>query len=222
MSATPLEPERPDLPAAGPARTVPGTVGEQPTTPGGGRATGDTSSGTAQSARQEAERMGDTAGSAARDVASTTKEQGERVASDIRQQARRLTDETRGQVTEQAVSQRDRAVDGLRSLSEELRTMAGRSDQAGLGSDAARQGADAAGRVADYLAKREPGQLLDEVRGVARRRPGAFLLGAAALGVLAGRLSRGMIDARREDGNATQSTDPAGPRSAPPRGASGM
>ena len=222
MSATPLEPERPDLPAAGPGRTVPGTVGEQPTTPGGSQSGGDTASGTAQSARQEAERMGDTAGSAARDVASTTKEQGERVASDIRQQARRLTDETRGQVTEQAMSQRDRAVDGLRSLSEELRTMAGRSDQAGLGSDAARQGADAAGRVADYLAKREPGQLLDEVRGVARRRPGAFLLGAAALGVLAGRLSRGMIDARREDGNATQSTDPAGPRSAPPRGASGM
>jgi hypothetical protein len=222
MSATPLEPERPDVPAAGPATTVPGTVGEHPTTPGGSRSGGDTASGTAQSARQEAERVGDTAGSAARDVASTTKEQGERVASDIRQQARRLTDETRGQVTEQAMSQRDRVVDGLRSLSEELRTMAGRSGEAGLGSDAARQGADAAGRVADYLAKREPGQLLDEVRGVARRRPGAFLLGAAALGVLAGRLSRGMIDVRREDSNAVPAADPSDPLSAPPRGATRM
>ena len=222
MSATPSEPERPDVPAAGPATTVPGTAGEQPTTPGGGRATGDTSSGTAQSARQEAGRMGDTAGSAAKDVASTTKEQGERVVTDVRQQARRLTDETRGQVTEQAVSQRDRAVDGLRSLSDELRTMAGRSGEAGMASDVARQGADAIGHAADYLAKREPGQLLDEVRGLARRRPGAFLVGAAALGVVAGRLSRGMIDVRREDGNATPATDPADPLSAPPRGEAGM
>ena len=222
MSATPSEPERPDLPAAEPTRTVPGTIGQQPTTPGGGRATGDTSSGTAQSALQQAERMEDTAGSAVKGVASATKEQGERVVTDVRQQARRLTDETRGQVTEQAVSQRDRAVDGLRSLSDELRTMAGRAGEAGMASDVVRQGADAVGHAADYLAKREPGQLLDEVRGLARRRPGAFLLGAAALGVVAGRLSRGMIDARREDGNATQSTDPAGPRSAPPRGASGM
>ncbi|MGH3463170.1 MAG: hypothetical protein ACRDP9_17055, partial [Kribbellaceae bacterium] len=68
--------------------------------------------------------MEDTAGSAVKGVASATKEQGERVVTDVRQQARRLTDETRGQVTEQAVSQRDRAVDGLRSLSDELRTMA--------------------------------------------------------------------------------------------------
>jgi hypothetical protein len=222
MSAIPSEPERPGVLAAGPATTVSGTAGEQPTTPGGGRATGATSSGTAQSARQEAERMGDTAGSAAKDVASTTKEQGERVVTGVRQQARRLTDETRGQVTEQAVSQRDRAVDGLRSLSDELRTMAGRSGEAGMASDVARQGADAVGHAADYLAKRDPGQLLDEVRGLARRRPGAFLVGAAALGVIAGRLSRGMIDVRREDSNATQSTDPADPLSAPPRGATGM
>ena len=91
-----------------------------------------------------------------------------------------------------------------------------------MASDVARQGADAAGRVADYLAKREPGQLLDEVRALARRRPGAFLVGAAALGVVAGRLSRGMIDVRREDSNATPATDPADPLSAPPRGEAGM
>jgi hypothetical protein len=147
-----------------------------------------------------------------KDVASTTKEQSERVVGDVRQQARRLADETRSQMAEQATSQRDRAVDGLRSLSDELRAMAERSDEAGVVSDVARQGADAARRASEYLAKREPGQLLDEVRGLARRRPGAFLLGAAALGVVAGRLSRGMIGSHRDD-SGTGAQGPLGSRS---------
>jgi hypothetical protein len=175
-------------------------------------------------ARREAGRVGETAGDALKDVASTTKEQGERVIGDVRQQARRLTDETRSQMTEQATSQRDRAVDGLRSLSDELREMAERSDQPGMAADIARQGADAAQRASEYLAKREPGQLLDEVRRLARRRPGAFLLGAAALGVVAGRLSRGMIDSRRDDTDAAdtpefRSQSPSQPR---PYGGTGM
>lgn len=46
--------------------------------------------------------------------------------------------------------------------------------------------------VASRLQDREPGELLDEVRRFARRKPGMFLLGAAAGGVLAGRLTSGM------------------------------
>ena len=45
---------------------------------------------------------------------------------------------------------------------------------------------------ADRLQNREPAELLDEVRSFARRKPGLFLLGAAAAGVLAGRLTSGV------------------------------
>lgn len=38
--------------------------------------------------------------------------------------------------------------------------------------------------------------MVDQVRGFARRRPGTFLLGALALGVVAGRLGRGAKDAQ--------------------------
>jgi hypothetical protein len=58
----------------------------------------------------------------------------------------------------------------------------------------ARQAADRADRVADWLGEREPGDLVEEVRSLARRRPGAFLLGAALAGVVVGRLTRGVVD----------------------------
>jgi hypothetical protein len=53
--------------------------------------------------------------------------------------------------------------------------------------------------LAGWLEQREPGELLDEVRALARRKPGTFLLGALAAGVVAGRLTRGAVDATRSD-----------------------
>jgi hypothetical protein len=44
--------------------------------------------------------------------------------------------------------------------------------------------------VAGWLESREPGDLVAEVRSYARRNPGTFLVGAALLGVVAGRLTR--------------------------------
>ena len=56
--------------------------------------------------------------------------------------------------------------------------------------------------LAGWLDQRDPGELLDEVRGIARRKPGTFLLGALAAGVVAGRLTRGAVDASRSDTGA--------------------
>jgi hypothetical protein len=58
----------------------------------------------------------------------------------------------------------------------------------------ARQAADRAHGAASWLEQREPADLLDEVRNFARRRPGAFLIGAAVAGLAAGRLTRGLKD----------------------------
>jgi hypothetical protein len=59
-----------------------------------------------------------------------------------------------------------------------------------MASDVARQVADRAHTLAGHLEDREPGDLLGDVRDFARRRPGTFLLGALAAGVVAGRLTR--------------------------------
>jgi hypothetical protein len=51
------------------------------------------------------------------------------------------------------------------------------------------------------LQNREPAELLEEVRRFARRKPGLFLLGAAAAGVLAGRLTSGVKAAHSDTGS---------------------
>jgi hypothetical protein len=124
------------------------------------------------------------------------------VAGEAKRQARDLIGEARGQVTEQARNGQHKATEGLRAVADELRQMADNSDQSGPASDLARQAADKAADFAEWLNRREPGDLIEEVRGFARRRPGVFLVGAAFAGVLAGRLTRGVVDANRQDDSA--------------------
>jgi len=143
-------------------------------------------------AKQEATNVAQSASGAVQQVAGTAKDQAAGVASDAREHARNLVGEASDQVSAQAVGQRDRAVSGLRALGEELQTMAQSSEQSGLGSKLAQQAGDTTHQVAGFLEEREPRQLLDELGSLARRRPGAFLFGAAFAGLLAGRLTRGI------------------------------
>jgi hypothetical protein len=144
------------------------------------------------------------AGAASQRVAETASDQGAQVAREARAQARDLLGQAREQVTEQARSTQSQAADGLHSLAGELREMADGGERQGVASDLAAEAADRLGTLADWLGRREPGDLVEEVRKLARRRPGAFLLGAAAAGVLAGRLTRGTIDAKRDTSNGDQ------------------
>jgi hypothetical protein len=138
------------------------------------------------------------AGAAGQRVAETASDQGAQVAREARAQARDLLGQARDQVTEQARNTQGQAADGLHSLAGELREMANGGERQGVASDLAAEAADRLGSLADWLGRREPGDLVEEVRRLARRRPGAFLLGAAVAGVLAGRLTRGTIDAKRD------------------------
>jgi hypothetical protein len=150
-------------------------------------------------ARQEAQHLKDTTASATQHVAGTAMEQAGQVASTAKEQAGQLVEQTRTQLTQQVTSQRDTAVGALRSMSDEFQNMAEQCGQGGPATQLVRQGAGITGEVASFLEEREPGQLLDEVRSLARRRPGTFLLGAAVAGMLAGRLTRGAISANRSD-----------------------
>jgi hypothetical protein len=133
-------------------------------------------------------------------VANTAAEQGKNVLEEGKTQARNLTHEVGQQAHEQSKVQKDKAASGLWSLGTELQNMAAaQGSQAGLATDLAQQASVKVHDLAGWLEQREPGQLLDEVRALARRKPGTFLLGALAAGVVAGRLTRGAVDAARSD-----------------------
>ncbi len=134
----------------------------------------------------------------AQETASTAKDEAQNVAATAAEQARNLAGETRQQVSqqlgEQASTQRDKLVGTLRTLGDDLEQMAGQDAAPGLAADLAREVADRARAVSTHLDGREPGQLLGDVRDFAQRRPGTFLLGALAAGVVAGRLFRATAD----------------------------
>ena len=98
------------------------------------------------------------------------------------------------QVNDQAATQRDRLSQTLRSLGDDLEQMASQGPGSGMATDLAREVSERARALGSHLEGREPGQLLDEARDFARRRPGTFLLGALAAGVVAGRLFRATAD----------------------------
>jgi hypothetical protein len=147
---------------------------------------------TAQVARDEAGNVGQSVREAGGQVAQTATDQAKQVVSEASRQARDLVGEARQQARQQATSQQQKAVDGLRALADELREMAEKSSQSGLAAELAQQAADRARGLASWLEQREPGDLLEEVRAYARRHPGTFLFGAAVAGVVAGRLTRGV------------------------------
>ena len=81
---------------------------------------------------------------------------------------------------------------GLRSLSDELKQMASSSEQSGIATGPRRPGRRP-GALGGRLARAAPaGEVLDEVRDFARRRPGTFLAAAAVVGLIGGRLTRGL------------------------------
>jgi len=83
-------------------------------------------------------------------------------------------------------------VQGLLALGEELEGMAEQSHQRGIGARTARQMAERALELAQHVDSHEPTDLLAQAQSYARRRPVVFLAGAAVVGVVAGRLTRGL------------------------------
>jgi len=153
------------------------------------------------------------AAQAGKHVIQTAAGQGGQVVREAGRTARSLLDQAQTELKDQAGMQQKRAAEGLRMLGDQLRSMAEQCGQPGMATDLV---GDASGRIhraADWLEHREPGQVLEELRGFARQHPGTFLLGAAMAGALVGRLTRNLGQA---DGRA--GPPPAGgqPQPAPP------
>lgn len=159
-----------------------------------------------------AHEVGHEAKQAAQGVASTAAEETKRTTREAKDQARQLLSQTRTELTDQAATQQARAATGLRELAEQFSALAQGSDQDGLARSLVEDVSRRAGDAATWLDQRDPGTLLQEVRDVARRRPGTFLAVAAGVGVVAGRLSRGLLAETGDFGQTSGSgSDAAAP-----------
>jgi uncharacterized protein YjbJ (UPF0337 family) len=173
--------------------------GADSTTGSAGADPGSDDSATADVAKAQAGQVADTAKQAGTQVAGTVKEQAGEVTAEAGKQAKELLAQAQSEVGEQAAATQQRVAEGLHALADELAGMASNSDQNGPATDLARQAADRAHQAAGWLADRDPGTLLDEVRSFARRKPGAYLAIALGAGVLAGRLTRGLTASQDDD-----------------------
>ena len=158
----------------------------------------------AGSAKEQAGQVAGTAGDQAGAVAGSATDSARRVAGEAATQVRELTDQTRQQLTEQVERQQQQLAGSLRSLAQQLSDMAaGRGGSDGIAGDLVREASQRAEQVAEYLDERNPGELVEELRGLGRRRPGAFLTGAVVSGLLVGRFAK-------SGAKASQSQTPEG------------
>lgn len=154
--------------------------------------------GVASTAQARGQQVVDVATDEARRVGVTAREQAERVRGEVVGQTRELAEEARSKLEDQAHAQSRRMADALSRLGDEVRALAeGRPDDAATVlpylSDAANAVYDAADRLYGMAQDVEDQGLtgvLDDVAVFARRRPGAFLLGTAAAGLVVGRAVR--------------------------------
>ncbi len=190
----------PEVPVYVVETDLPSTDLSSPTSSGDGS--------TSDVAKEKAADVSQGAADAGKHVAGVAKDQAGQVASETTKQAKDLLAQTRDELQGQAATQQDRIAAGIRSLSSELGSMASNSDQSGTATDLVRQVSARAEDVAGWLEARDPGALVQEVSDFARRRPGAFLAIAVGAGLLAGRLTRGAVDAARDDSPDSPSSGP--------------
>lgn len=171
-------------------------MGNLPPAQAAGRSTPDV-------AKEQAAEVGQTAVDRGQEVAGVAAGQAKEVVSEAGRQASDLLDQGKTQLREQARNSQEKAASGLRAIADHLQKMSDQTDEPGIAADVVREAAQRTHGVASWLDSREPGDLLNEVRSFARRKPGVFLAGAAIAGVLAGRLTRGVTAASQSSGSGS-------------------
>ena len=168
----------------------------------------------ADTAKNEASNVASTAADGARDVAGEAGAQAKAVAGEAKVQLDRLVGQGRQELRQQAEQRNSQAVGQLRTLSEQLGALVhGRPEAAGPLVNYASDLQYHVRRLAARMEQGGPQGIADDVTRFARRRPGAFLAGAAGVGFVVGRLVRAGAASQRDD---SASTSPARP--IPPNG----
>lgn len=140
-------------------------------------------------AKEQATAVKDTALENAQQVADVAKGEVSKVTAQASGQFKDLVSQGRTELTSQLNSQQQRLASVVHSFADELGTMGSKADGGPL-ADLAKQGSRRVGEVAHYIETSEPSDVLEQVRNFARRRPVAFLVGAALAGGIVGRLTR--------------------------------
>ncbi|GGZ32792.1 hypothetical protein [Streptomyces poonensis] len=162
--------------------------------------------GPRQEGNQKAKEVGRTAQEGARQSAHVVREKGQEVAGTAREGAQEVLQETAGrgrdlyerfkeQAEGEAGTQARRLATNIRYLAEDLQHMSESCKPESPAAPLVRRMAERGHTLADRLDRQRPGELLDEVRDFARRRPGMFLAGAALAGFAVSRLGRGVTAA---------------------------
>jgi len=167
----------------------------------------ESASGTTETAKHEAAGVKDAAQAEAGHVVDTAKHEAAGVAAEAKSQAKQVYSQTKHELTEQAAAQQQRVAEGLRSIGDELNSLAHGAENPGIATDLVRQASTRVSGASDWLAQRDPGSLVNEVKTFARRRPGVFIAGALIAGVVAGRLTRALTESAKEEHDASGGTD---------------
>jgi hypothetical protein len=125
-------------------------------------------------------------------VAGTVKEETKNVAQEAQQQASSALHQVQDDVRTRANEEATKFAQTLHDTSRKLESMAGAAGDGGVASSLVRESANATERLAARLDQGGIDAIMADARAFARRRPGAFLLGAVAVGFVSGRLVRNL------------------------------
>jgi hypothetical protein len=147
-------------------------------------------------------------------VGATAKDEAMNVAHEVQQQARTALQQVQDDLRSRADQEAGRFAETLHATGRQLSSMADAADGHGVMPSVVREGAGAVERLGTRLDDGGIDAVMGDVRRWARRSPGSFLLGAAALGFVAGRVARHLSS------NGTQSAASNGtqPTTAPMTG----
>lgn len=158
----------------------------------------------ANAAREQGQQVGREAQDQARAVADTATQVAGQVADEVAGHAGDLARDAREQVTEQARQQTSNLGDAIGHLGEQVHALAaGKPEQAGPVGDYVDRFAGQLDQTAGRVNELGFDGLVDEAQRYARRRPGAFLVGAAAAGFAVSRLARGAQQAQQHGAQAS-------------------
>jgi ElaB/YqjD/DUF883 family membrane-anchored ribosome-binding protein len=172
---------------------------------------GGQAGGSTEQAKERAKQTAEQAKGQAKEVAADAKQQARSVVQSAGQQTRGLVAGVGEQVSTEVESQKGRLAQMLRELGDELDQAAGRTED-GNGRVAmfASEAATRSREASSWLESHQARDLVDSVSGFARRRPMAFIAGSLVAGMVVGRLTRGMVDVTREQGDGQHGTTGTG------------
>lgn len=165
---------------------------------GGNSGSGDSKSSVA---KDQAKQVGQDGKEAAKNVAGTAASEAKSVAAEAGSQAKNLLGTVTSEVKNQAGSQQQKITEGIRGISDELKSMAEKSDNH-MVANIVQQASQRTDSAASWLEGRDASDILEDVKAFARRKPGTFLAIAAGSGLIVGRLTKGLTG-NRESGSTS-------------------